>query len=264
MYTFTKLPPNQKDGRYNRPIDVLRAMTWYQFVQCSIGYVSNYELNKIFEGIQSKWSLYKKGSQPTERLLELVESKVPGSRAVYEAGPKASKLWVALVSENEAELNLIVKLGRTIDQTIAQFRLNVLNKKIDVDASHGTYESHPYDDEIEYINHVLIQSELFYFIEPLNDNISTECTREADQKSGESALVTNVIDLLREVVQPFRKESMRLAYAELIDAVSDQYYDLAWHKKLDDEIAFEDLKMGTVKNKGVKLRASVPPAAPAP
>lgn len=262
MSTFKKLPENANDGRYNRPIDVLRAMTWYQFVKCKLGNASNYELNKIFEESQSKWVTYMKGSQPNERLLGLVEKKVQRSREIYESGPKGSKLWVALVSENETELKLIVKHGHSIDQSIAQFRLNVLLKKITVDCYHGKTETHPYDYEIAHIEHQLIQTELLSFTKPVIDSVL--CFREVDKLNGEATLVTRLIDLLRESIKPYRKASMDQAYAELVDGFSDQYYDLKWHRDLIEEMAFEDLRMGTVKSKGLKLRASVPPTAPAP
>jgi hypothetical protein len=264
MRIAKKLPRNANDGRYNRPIDLLRAMTWHRFVKSSLGNASNYLLDKKFGGGQSRWTSYMNGSQPNELLLERVERQVNGSRDTYEVGPKGSKLWFALVSENESELNLIVKLGRTIDKSIAQFRLQVLNNKIEVWASHGTYDPHPYDCEIQYLNLELIQSELFSFSEPSNDNLNMECMRVTDQENGESTLVTKAIDLLLEVVQPYRKKSMDDAYAELVDSFSDQYYNLAWHKNLHSEMAFDDLRMGNVKSKGVKLRASVPPTAPAP
>lgn len=264
MRIAKKLPKNASDGRYNRPIDLLRAMTWHQFVKSSLGGASNYLLDDKFGGGQSRWTAYSKGSQPNELLLERVERQVLGSRDTYEVGPKGSKLWFSLASENEAELNLIVKLGRTIDKSIAHFRLEVINNKITVDESHGTYDHHPYDLEIENINHVLIQDELFVFTEPFNDNMNMYWSRVADKDDGEAALVTKVIDLLRETIEPYRKKSMALAYAELVDAVSEQYYDLRWHKNLEEETAFDDLRMGNVKSKGVKLRASVPPTAPAP
>lgn len=229
-----KLPVNANDARYTRPIDRLRAMVWYQFVKQNSMSASYYQLCENFGGSAARWAAYEKGSQPNDRLLNLVDEKINGSRDVYLNGLNTEKLWPAIVSTDINELKLIAEMGLSVDKVIADFRLRAINEMISFENHRedfgqarysNSWMSHPFDFELDSIQYRLSQ-----LIGP--------------------SLASTAISILRDEVGPYREK----AETDLFDTViNSELIPVKAIRHKERENAYFSIQMGTVKNKGMRL-----------
>jgi hypothetical protein len=235
-------------------------MAWVFYIRNNTFGASNYELDKRFGGGQNRWSAYSNGSQPNDQLLNSVEEEIEGSKNIYLCGPHKEKLWSAICSADINELKLIEEMGRSVDRLIANFRLRVIDNKIsiDYDECNRCYTPknksgmHPFDQEI---------ADIEFLIEELLG----------------SYLAAFAADILRAEIKPYQDEVEANARTDWYDDIVCNPYTRTVVQQMMREESYSSIQMGTVKNKGtktigntfqmrkqLKLRASVPPTAPAP
>ena len=86
-----------------KEIDKLRTKVWYLHLESTLGKENAYQMDKYFESDTNRnWYKYRDGIRvPTHATLAFVERTCPGSREIFDSGPKKTQLWKALYSDYE-------------------------------------------------------------------------------------------------------------------------------------------------------------------
>lgn len=226
-----RLPPNKSDARYRFKIDDLRAMAWHQYVAKKSGDASNYKLDAIFKVGQTRWAAYQKGRQPSDPFLDLIDSKILGSKDVYLAGPDELKLWNALVSKNLDDFELIVKISNRLDAELIKFRASIMFYWIQNESRDSHLSMDWYDSKINYF-----KLQLSNFL-------------------GDS-LADKAIELLEEALLPYISNA--IAKSDFSSVLAEDIHE---HNKIINESLqsgmFDGIQMSTVKNKGAKKKSKI-------
>jgi hypothetical protein len=223
-------PDRPKDGRRVAPLDELRARTWFRFVSESSGCESYYGLSQLTDfGRADQWRNYSRGGQPNDATLEAAERVVPGSTSVYLFGPGSLKLWAALSYEDPYHLQLIADHSVSCDAIIAKFKLQVIHypELLENDNWWAWPKGHPLEDHL------------------LDVYGSVHC--ELDPP-----LANEVNEFLWNWYWEILLGVRRKLEMELMGQLVPGPYSVEQLEKMERELQFEELALGTVGMKGIR------------